>query len=162
MIKKSSTQPSIRTTMLSNGMTLENFINNYGNFGPDSFYEGKQFMKLLQEAEREATKLGGYVLQEFYETISGKQATLHSRTARLTIERLHADIELYREKIWDMTPPEEQFMLLLQRHDWYYSYSDDNGVWRQGEASWNKIQDMLKEHPEFNSILEGFKKERNL
>ena len=149
-------------TYLSNGQTLDDFLNNYGTNGPTSFYEGKQFMKLLQEAERAAVGLGGYITQDFYDTVSGKHADRRAKDARLTIDNLHDVLEKCRKEIWDLTPPEEQFRLMLSRHDWYYSYSDDNRVWRAGEASWKAIQVMLKEHPEFQSILDAFKTERKL
>jgi hypothetical protein len=34
---------------------------------------------------------------------------------------------------------------MLQRHDWYYQYSDDYGVYSAGEDSWNKLIDACDE-----------------
>ena len=161
MVKKFNTNPTPQTTILSNGMSLESFINDYGTFGPDSFYQGKQFMKLLQEAEFAARNLGCYVLQDFYDVVSGKQALHRAKDSRQLINQLFDNNTKYREKIWELTPLEERFKHMLSRHDWYYHHSDDNGVWKAGEASWKAIQDVLKKNPEFQSILDEYKKERN-
>ncbi len=34
----------------------------------------------------------------------------------------------------------EEFEKLLKRHDWYYQFSDDQSVWRDGHDSEHKIQ----------------------
>jgi hypothetical protein len=33
----------------------------------------------------------------------------------------------------------------LRRHDWYYEYSDDHGVWRRGCDNHNKLRSMSDE-----------------
>lgn len=39
----------------------------------------------------------------------------------------------------------DSFCDMVRRHDYYYSYSDDNCVWKAGEASRQKILDKVKE-----------------
>ena len=31
----------------------------------------------------------------------------------------------------------------LKRHDWYYDYSDDGGVWRAGQRSYERISSLM-------------------
>lgn len=35
----------------------------------------------------------------------------------------------------------------LQRHDWYYHYSDDNAAWASGNAHWSKIKKLMDDVP---------------
>ena len=37
----------------------------------------------------------------------------------------------------------EAFRKLLQQHDWFYSYSDDHGVWKRGEAQSQTIERVI-------------------
>ena len=39
----------------------------------------------------------------------------------------------------------EEFRSLVEKHDWYYTYSDDHRYWRKGQDSWNEIQKALEE-----------------
>lgn len=149
-------------TYLSNGQSLEDFLHNYGTDCPTSFYEGKQFMKLLEEAERKACTLGSHVAEDFYAVVSGRQACRRLTNSVEYTNTLQKRITELNKNIWELTPPEKQFRLLLERHDWYYSYSDDGSVWRAGEEQWNKILGMVKEHPEFQTILNNFRTERKL
>ena len=32
---------------------------------------------------------------------------------------------------------------LLQNHDWFYQYSDDYGVYQQGQNAWNTINEVI-------------------
>jgi hypothetical protein len=34
---------------------------------------------------------------------------------------------------------DEEYLIRLQRHDWYYSYSDDVRVWRQGDEERKRL-----------------------
>jgi hypothetical protein len=38
---------------------------------------------------------------------------------------------------------EEALRTELKRHDWYYDYSDDGGVWRRGKAHRTQIDSMF-------------------
>lgn len=37
-----------------------------------------------------------------------------------------------------------EFYKELERHDWYYCWSDDSGVYRRGEADWNRLEGIAK------------------
>lgn len=39
----------------------------------------------------------------------------------------------------------QQFETLLKNHDWYYDFTDDNSVWRRGQAEWNAIMKVKEE-----------------
>lgn len=44
----------------------------------------------------------------------------------------------------------DEYIKLLQSHDWFYNYSDDHRVWKAGEASYNKIVALARIHdPKF-------------
>ena len=32
---------------------------------------------------------------------------------------------------------------LLQNHDWFYQYSDDDSVYEQGKSAWNTINEVI-------------------
>lgn len=38
----------------------------------------------------------------------------------------------------------EQYKELLSRHDWYYYFSDDHGVWQRGEAESSQILNLAR------------------
>lgn len=46
----------------------------------------------------------------------------------------------------------DAFVELLNGHDYHYSYSDDIGVWRRGEAQRNRILEITKKHPHFAEL----------
>lgn len=48
-------------------------------------------------------------------------------------------------------PPEvlENYIEQLTNHDWFYSYSDDNRVWRSGVEREKYLVDLSKTHPMF-------------
>lgn len=49
-------------------------------------------------------------------------------------------------------PTLEQLEEELKCHDWYFDYSDDHRVWKNGQAHRDKIRGMMsqlkKDHPE--------------
>jgi hypothetical protein len=40
----------------------------------------------------------------------------------------------------------DDYLKTLKHHDWYYSYSDDGGVWRRGDAAQKSIEAKAKTH----------------
>lgn len=46
---------------------------------------------------------------------------------------------------------------LLDKHDWYYEYSDDNSVWRQGLSYSNMLIRISNEKPEYKEMYLAFK-----
>lgn len=45
-----------------------------------------------------------------------------------------------REATIDYTPEEEAFKAECEKMDWYYTYSDDNSVWRRGQAERKRLE----------------------
>lgn len=43
---------------------------------------------------------------------------------------------------------------LLESHDWYYHYSDDNRVWRSGIAQWKEIERFKDLVEDFDELVE--------
>ena len=35
----------------------------------------------------------------------------------------------------------------LEKHDWYYNYSDDHSVWRKGNENTKRLQAIAQEQP---------------
>jgi hypothetical protein len=54
---------------------------------------------------------------------------------------------------------EEEFLKLLKKHDWTYQHTDDHTVWQAGNSSWNRIQNLMKMHPELRKVYDKFKEE---
>lgn len=52
----------------------------------------------------------------------------------------------------------QQYWDSLNRHDWYYDYSDDHSVWQRGSAELSRLRAMSKQSPEHTAMFEGFKK----
>lgn len=46
----------------------------------------------------------------------------------------------------------DAFVKRVQSHDYYYSYSDDQNVWRAGTADRNGIDEIVKKHPHYAKI----------
>ena len=53
----------------------------------------------------------------------------------------------------------EEFVKMLNKHDWWYSNSDDTRVWIRGHEELNIIQKTIKDHPELEPIYEKKRKE---
>ena len=51
----------------------------------------------------------------------------------------------------------EEFIKLVQSHDWYYHYSDDSRYYNAGRVSANNIMSALKENPEYQVIYDELK-----
>jgi len=61
--------------------------------------------------------------------------------------RSMADIDLEIWKYMRLTPG-ERLRTQLERHDWYYHYSDDHRVWSAGQNHWREIARCLRETPD--------------
>lgn len=48
-----------------------------------------------------------------------------------------------------------EFLELLENHDWTYSYSDDHSAWRRGVISESKITSVLEDHPEYAPLYQN-------
>lgn len=46
----------------------------------------------------------------------------------------------------------------LEKHDWFYDYSDDHSVWRRGQAARNKLSSIASQSPEHKALWDGFNK----
>jgi hypothetical protein len=42
-------------------------------------------------------------------------------------------------------PTLEEYDIMCRNHDWYFSYSDDNSVWKKGHAEMLKIETIMRE-----------------
>ena len=49
-----------------------------------------------------------------------------------------------------------EFYTVLANHDWYYQYSDDHRVWRNGQSNFDRIRMLSKESPEHTKLLEEY------
>lgn len=47
---------------------------------------------------------------------------------------------------------EEQFKQLLEEHDWYYGFSDDQRIWERGERTLRRIKQLMKDNPKFEQL----------
>ena len=57
----------------------------------------------------------------------------------------------------------DQFRQEVNRHDWYHFMSDDNGVWRRGRQSEQKLLDIVKAKGGlYQTYFEKVKKEQGL
>lgn len=48
----------------------------------------------------------------------------------------------------------------LERHDWYYEWSDDHGVWERGSADASRLKQISEESPEHKALWDGFNKHK--
>ena len=49
-----------------------------------------------------------------------------------------------------------EFYTKLGFHDWYYQYSDDHRVWRNGQDNWDRLNEVAKESPEHWALFEAY------
>jgi hypothetical protein len=50
----------------------------------------------------------------------------------------------------------KEYWKILNGHDWYYNYSDDQRVWRAGCDAQKRIEGIAKESPEHQALYSGF------
>ena len=55
-----------------------------------------------------------------------------------------------------MAPSE--FFKLLEKHDWYYQYSDDHRAWEKGSNESKRIQAIAQEIPLFLDMYRDYSK----
>ena len=53
----------------------------------------------------------------------------------------------------------EDFLKLLNAHDWYYMYSDDHSVWRRGKDEAQVIFAAMRDNKELGELYQNYKKE---
>jgi len=49
-----------------------------------------------------------------------------------------------------------EFYDQLDRHDWYYEWSDDHGVWERGSSDANRLAQIAKESPVHQKLHNDF------
>lgn len=52
--------------------------------------------------------------------------------------------------------PLSEFYDQLERHDWYYHFSDDHGVWMAGEADSRRLSELAKHSPDHKKLMDDF------
>lgn len=50
-----------------------------------------------------------------------------------------------------------EFYERLERHDWYYDFSDDGGVWRAGSAERTRLMEASTLSPEHAKLFKAWK-----
>ena len=55
------------------------------------------------------------------------------------------------------TPYEfDKYVHALMVMDWYYDYSDDHNVWKEGQRAMSLLQGQAKEHPVYQQALSTY------
>ena len=49
-----------------------------------------------------------------------------------------------------------EFYTKLGYHDWYYQYSDDHRVWRNGQENFETLKMVSRESPEHTKLFEDY------
>lgn len=56
-------------------------------------------------------------------------------------------------------PSLNEFYKLLEKHDWFYDYSDDSRVWRKGQQSMSVIRSAVESGPkEYKELFDAYEK----
>lgn len=50
----------------------------------------------------------------------------------------------------------QEFYDELDRHDWFYHFSDDHSTWCAGEADSSRLAQIAKESPEHKKLMDDF------
>jgi|TARA_Y100000310_G_scaffold44394_1_gene41431 hypothetical protein len=50
----------------------------------------------------------------------------------------------------------QEFWDMLNRHDWYYQFSDDHRIWSEGSKNSDQIRLLSDISPEHKKLYEGF------
>lgn len=88
---------------------------------PDAFAGGDDYMVALAEAQAKAIK----------------------RIVEKAVRKVpshYLEVKVFKSLSTEL----QDFITMLYHHDWYYDYSDDNKVWRAGQAKEAAIQAALK------------------
>lgn len=54
----------------------------------------------------------------------------------------------------------EEFLKLLEAHDWWYMMSDDHRYYTKGSAEWRVINNAMTENPELKKVYEIYKENK--
>ena len=49
-----------------------------------------------------------------------------------------------------------EYFKCLENHDWYYSYSDDHGVWTKGQEESSRINSIAHDNPTLVRMLKDY------
>ena len=55
-----------------------------------------------------------------------------------------------------MTTELKSFYTMLKRHDWYYDYSDDHRVWKEGRENYDRLHTISRESTEHKKLWLSF------
>lgn len=99
-------------------------------------------------------------VNEFHQS----QTTALAEYRRVVQEHTHNSTKAIYEKLIETGDVEfDQFRQEVNRHDWYHAMSDDNGVWRRGRQSEQKLLDIVKvKGGLYQTYFEKVKKEQGL
>jgi hypothetical protein len=50
----------------------------------------------------------------------------------------------------------EEYYVMLERHDWYYAYSDDSRVFARGEQAASKVVSISKESDKHKQLYKDY------
>ena len=50
----------------------------------------------------------------------------------------------------------EVYLKALSQVDWFYDYSDDHGVWREGQRAMSLLQGQAKEHQYYQEAFDAW------
>jgi len=57
---------------------------------------------------------------------------------------------------------QEEFLKLLETHDWFYMYSDDHRYYTKGSDESARIQAIMKDDKELQEVYKNYVEERGL
>lgn len=115
-------------------------------FEADSYQElfetVEEFYKLFTEA-----KHGGiHFINIFLHTMKYKMGTLINNAVSKALDNQRDNLTQLAERQFKTGDDEfDSFRLMCLQHDWYYSYSDDGGVWRRGNDRQKKLEAIVAE-----------------
>lgn len=49
------------------------------------------------------------------------------------------------------------YYLLLEKHDWFFDYTEDPTVWRRGQAAHAHLQQIAKTSPEHQALYQKYR-----
>lgn len=54
----------------------------------------------------------------------------------------------------------KEYYQMLDKHDWYFDWSDDGRVWEKGRANNSRLAAISTQSPKHKELWEGFKKHK--
>lgn len=147
----------------------EDLLEHTWSFQTSSYFQLMEAQSAESELFKRALLLGIQGVDAFnyrrIETLKEIRDTEYERGRKAQEERMQSSVDYYKNKLEETRAmymkPIDFFNEKLEKHDWYYEFSDDITVYRRGKKAEAELEEAAKEGgPEFVAALSAARQRR--